>query len=293
MFVRRAVAYLLVLFCCLTVSAQVSAVAQSASDNQDELFRHPQDDDGGGEAPHSFFDRLSRTGNKPREVSTEGGFRPGTISVAELRHPPSRAELIAVQRAQPYVATREHAKAIKILEKALIADNTAMPYVRSLLGIEYLRSGDLLTAVIHLKEAVVLLPSLATNHSNLGYALCQLGNRQDGQKELRDALRIDRNNPKTHFVLGLLLLDRNTPEARDHLLLAKKQVITARLVLAVYYARLGEAEMAHEELGGYLQANPQIDSGAASYWVANTAGLSYPSSAFGFRKPTELMTLGH
>jgi Flp pilus assembly protein TadD len=290
MFLRRVC--LLILFHCLTLSAQwVSPGARSAPDNQDQLFRHPQNEDG-TEQPHSFFERLNRTRNEPDVVSnTEGTFRSGTLSVAELRHPPSRAEVIAVQRAQRYAETGEHAKAITILEKALIPDNTAMPYVRSLLGIEYLRSGDLNRAVTQLKEAVILLPSLAVNHSNLGYVLCQIGNRQAGDKELREALVMDGKSSKAHFVLGVVLLDGSTSEARDHLLLAKNEVTMARLVLAVYYARVGEGVVAQEALASYLQANPQIDSAGASLWVANIAGLLHPSSAFGFKSP-ELMTSG-
>ena len=45
---------------------------------------------------------------------------------------------------------------------------------------------------------------------------------------LREALKIDGATAKTHFVLGVILLDKLTSEARDHLLRAANEVRSSR-----------------------------------------------------------------
>jgi Flp pilus assembly protein TadD len=185
-----------------------------------------------------------------------------------------------IQQAQRYSAAGKHTKAIQVLKDAL-QDTASLGYARGLLGIEYLKIGDIHAAIPELKEAVARMPHLAANHSNLGYALCRIGDTTDGARELREAIRLDSNVPKAHFLLGVLLLDRDTEEARGHLLLARNDVSRARLALAVYYARHGESGAANEELLGYLQLD-SVDSTVAEQWIAHAAALPQPSSAFGF-----------
>jgi Flp pilus assembly protein TadD len=126
------------------------------------------------------------------------------------------------------------------------------------------------------------MPRLAANHSNLGYALCRAGNRTNAEQELRQAIQLDGKSLKAHFLLGVILLDQGTEEARDHLLLAQNDASQARLALAVYYNRLGQEAAAREALKAYLELHASVDSTDAARWVAHAAALSKPSSAFGF-----------
>jgi tetratricopeptide (TPR) repeat protein len=262
---RAAAASLWLFFCLLPASAQWDAPTagrdrRSHAERPGDLFPDAPDDVD-GERPHSVFERLERTTARASRIrpDSEPAGAPGTVSVSELRHPLSSAEASLIQQAQQYSAAGKHAKAIQVLKNAL-QDSASMGYARSLLGIEYLKIGDIYTAIPELKEAVARLPRLAANHSNLGYALCRIGDKTNGEQELRAAIKLDGNVPKAHFLLGILLLDRGTEEARNHLLLAQNDVSRARLALAVFYARRGESGAAQEELVRYLQLDNSVDS---------------------------------
>jgi hypothetical protein len=109
-----------------------------------------------------------------------------------------------------------------------------------------------------------------------------VGDRTGGEAELREALKMDGATAKTHFVLGVILLDKLTSEARDHLLRAANEVSRARLALAVYYARRGETASAKEEMTRYAQATSPVDFSEVESWVARAAALATPTYAFGF-----------
>jgi len=248
-------------------------------------------DDENGERPHTTFERMEKNMRMVSAPSkSEPSGAPGKVSVAELRNPPSRAEANLLQRAQRYAAAGDHAQAIAVLKEAL-QESSPTGYIRSFLGIEYLKIEDFHSAVTHLRAAVDLLPSLAANHANLGYALCLVGDRIDGESELRQALKIDGTTAKTHFVLGVILLDKLTSEAREHLLLAVNEVSRARLALAVYYSRHGETASAQEEMQRYIQAVGPVDASELAKWVARAGALATPSFAFGFPVESQL-TMG-
>jgi Tfp pilus assembly protein PilF len=185
-----------------------------------------------------------------------------------------------IQRAQQYAAARKHTKAIEVLKEALV-EGSALAYARSFLGVEYLKIGDLHAAIANLRVAVTLLPSLVANHSNLGYALCQTGDRKAGEQELREAIKADGTAPEPHFVLGLILLDRGATEAKSHLLVAQNTVGAARLALAVYYQRRGEMGAAQEELKEFIQLNHSLSVAGLTNWTSQVASLIRPTSAFG------------
>jgi len=92
---------------------------------------------------------------------------------------------------------------------------------------------------------------------------------------------MDGSAAKTHFVLGVILLDKLTSEAREHLLLANK-ISRAHLALAVYYTRRGETDSAQEEMQRYLQASGPVAAYDVPRWVSSAAALATPASAFGF-----------
>ncbi len=126
-----------------------------------------------------------------------------TVSADQLRHPVSRKGAKMLDRARSYSHAGEHAKAIDELRLAL-KEPSAAPYAHSILGAEYLRIGRYPAAVGELEEAVRLLPHEVANHSNLGYALYLVGQKDRGQEEVRLALSLDTHNPKTRFVLEIV-----------------------------------------------------------------------------------------
>jgi tetratricopeptide (TPR) repeat protein len=275
------IAVRLLLFVTITFCAFAQRLHNSASDitnSPGDLFGDPPDA-WTGERPHSSWDDLDRSlAPVPSEHEPAAG---GTVSVGELRQHLSRAGARLIQQGQRYADAGKHLKAIEVFQRAL-EETSAIAYARSLLGAEYLKIGEINSAITQLKQAVTLLPSVAANHSNLGYALCRIGDRQVGEMELREAINADRTSPKPHYLLGVLLLDRATQEARDQLLFAQNQVSGARLALAVYYAHRGETSLAEQQLQTLLQKSRLADSRTVRDWVAAVAALKHPASAFGF-----------
>ena len=238
-----------------------------------------------GERPHTAFERLewNRARTQPVPIDSNRKLAAGSVSVSELRHPLSKAGAALAQKAQELSNAGKHAEAIEVL-KQMLTDSSSAGYARSLLGVEYLKMGDITGAIPQLKMAVTLMPWLAANHSNLGFALCRTGDRQAGEAELIEALKLDSSNPKANFLLGVMLLDKNAPEARNHLQVAVNEVSRARLALAVFYARLGEKGPVQAEVDAYVQSRSVV-SADVEHFVAYAAALAAPALAFGFPSP--------
>jgi Flp pilus assembly protein TadD len=132
-----------------------------------------------------------------------------TISAEQLRHPLSRKGASLIRQARNFAAMGRHDKAIAELQPAL-QEPSAIPYAHSLLGSEYLRVNQVPAALVELEQAVALLPRNAADRSNLAYALFLSGDLERGEREVRQALDIDRNNPTTRRVLNQILDARQT-----------------------------------------------------------------------------------
>ena len=234
------------------------------------------------EPPRTAFERMEReTAAYAPPVKSNATFAPGVVSVTELRHPISRTGLSLMQQAQKYAEKGDHQEAIEVLKKAL-SDSSAAAYAHSLLGVEYLKTRDPQTAITHLKEAILLQPTKAVNYSNLGYALCLTGDRGAGERALREAISLDGTLLKAHFLLGLLLLDHLTTEARDQLLMVSEDITLAHLALAVFHARRGESTWARQELEAYLQLSHFTESAnQVDARLARLAQVTRPTSVFG------------
>jgi Flp pilus assembly protein TadD len=160
-------------------------------------------------APSSRSIPTGRDTLSDEEFFNQSGFEmrqpspPATVSAEQLRHPVSRKGAKMIQRARSYSRAGDHAKAIEELQLAL-KEPSAAPYAHSILGSEYLRIGQVRAAVGELEDAVRLLPHEVANHSNLGYALYLVGQKDRGQQEVRLALSLDTKNPQTRFVLGIV-----------------------------------------------------------------------------------------
>ena len=127
-----------------------------------------------------------------------------TVSVEQLQHPISRKGAKLLAQARNFAAMGRHDKAIQQLQLAL-QERSAIPYVHSMLGVEYLKTKQVSAAVAELEQAVALLPRNVPDHSNLGYALFLSGDLERAESETRQAIELDHNNPKTQYVLGQIV----------------------------------------------------------------------------------------
>jgi Flp pilus assembly protein TadD len=234
-----------------------------------------------GERPHSVFDRLERKLAQETWPRPESSSSPaGTVSVEQLRHPLTRKGGQLLERAQRYAKAGEHRKAIQEFLRAL-GEASAAPYAHSLLGIEYLKIGDLASATSALLEAVRVLPGIAANHTNLGYALCLTGQRKPAERELREAVRLDRTSPQARYLLGLIQLDQRSPEAAQNLGFAMQDMHKARLALAIAHVRAGDLVSARQDIRHYLGLERLQESDSTEQWVAQASILDHPSVLFG------------
>jgi Tfp pilus assembly protein PilF len=256
--------------------------------NSDIAHNNPTDplavsSDSDEDRPRTALERVQRTlANAPTFPSDRAAqAAPGTVSVAALRSGPPKTELSLMQRAQRFADSGDHVTAIQVLKRGL-AEGSSMPHVRGMLATEYLKVGKIRAAITQLEIAIELTPYLAANYSNLGYALCRIGDTESGERQVREAIRLDKTLWKSHFLLGLILLDRGTPEARDELRWAQNEASAARLALAVYYERHNEMDEAERQIQAFLRMSPSADPGGTEIWVATTAALEQPAAAFGF-----------
>jgi Flp pilus assembly protein TadD len=146
--------------------------------------------------------------NNPRGMEATPAPAPATtVSVEQLQHPISRKGAKMLVQARNFAAMGRHDKAIEQLQLAM-KERSAVPYVHSMLGIEYLRTNRVPDALTELEQAVEMLPHNVPDHSNLGYALFLSGDLDRAETEARQALDLDRNNAKTQFVLSAILRAR-------------------------------------------------------------------------------------
>jgi Flp pilus assembly protein TadD len=283
---------LLLLACSLCIIGQTTDASRNpnspfSNDPNDPLAGLPNDQV--GERPHTPIERFQQklANEAPTfPADSEPLGPPGTVSVRELRNEPPKTELSLLQRAARYAESGDHDTAIQVLKRGL-SQGGLMPNVRGMLGTEYLKTGQISAAITQLKLAAELAPSVAVNFANLGFALCRVGDLQGGERAVREAIKLDRNAPKSHFLLGLILMDRGAPEAREELMMAQSHVTAARLALAVYHKHRGEAEEAQRHIQAFLRSTPSADSHRTEVWVASVAALDRPTIAFGFASVRE------
>ncbi len=103
----------------------------------------------------------------------------------------------------------DHAGAVQQLQKTLVQYPNSAAYVYSLIGIEFLKTGEILKAVDALQHAVTLLPHDAANHANLGLALICNGRYDRAEPELKRALDLDSHNMVASRLLTALALKKN------------------------------------------------------------------------------------
>jgi tetratricopeptide (TPR) repeat protein len=152
--------------------------------------------------------------NNPRGVElTPAPPPPGTVSVEQLQHPLSRKGAKLIAQARNFSAMGRHDQAIEQLQLAL-KETSAVPYAYSMLGVEYLKTNRVASAITELEQALALLPRNVVDRSNLGYALFLSGDLERAETETRQALELDRNNAKTQRVLNQILTARKSQGSR-------------------------------------------------------------------------------
>lgn len=130
-----------------------------------------------------------------------------TISAELLRYPLSGKALHMLQKALQTSGAGDHSGAIEQLQKTLTKCPGSGAYVYSLLGVEYLKTGQIAEAVNALERAVMLLPHDSSNHANLGLALVCKGQYDRAEPELKRALDLDSHNTVASQLLDALTLN--------------------------------------------------------------------------------------
>lgn len=191
----------------------------------------------------------------------------GTISAQTLAKPPSKKALKYLNQAERYSHHGNSAKAIEVLRNAPM-DPAGAPYLHSRLGTEYLKAGQFTLAAPELEEAARLLPREPVHHSNLAYLYRALGQYDRAEKEARLALTLDDSSAKAHFLLGFILIERGSgiEEAVTNLKLARKEVRSARFLLAQVYLYTGHRDAAQREMEDYLSVATEAQRVAAEQW---------------------------
>ncbi|HKE24128.1 MAG TPA: tetratricopeptide repeat protein [Bryobacteraceae bacterium] len=153
----------------------------------------------------------------------------GPVSVAELRHPPSRKAIGAFVTSLQLAESGQFKAAAEELEKATRL-SPDWPDAHTNLAAQYIRLGRFEDAVGEAKRSILLSKPNAVDLGNIAYAEFQLDRRREAIEAARAGLQADPNSAKLHYICGsLLAMDPHTlPEAVSHLEFAAKTFAIAR-----------------------------------------------------------------
>jgi Flp pilus assembly protein TadD len=133
-----------------------------------------------------------------------------TVSVDWLRDVQSKETRRSLKRAESYSAAGEHRKAIEILSQLVVKSNVSEPYVRGILGFEYLQIGRVEEARTELAVSVRFLPNEAVGRSNFALALYVLGEYERAFQEITQALVLEPGNLTSQLILHKIV-SRQSP----------------------------------------------------------------------------------
>jgi tetratricopeptide (TPR) repeat protein len=192
----------------------------------------------------------------------------GTVSVHQLQHPLSAKSKRIFVQAQKASVAGDYLKEIEILRGAL-NEPSAEGYARVNIGAAYVKAGQAGLAVTELQEAARLMPDDAVVRTNLAYALLSTKRIAEAEVEARLAMRIDRNNSKTRWVMGTILLAKGsaTEEGLEDLRYASRELPKARIVLAQFYERSGQKDAAVRELHEFLTGASGEERARVEQWL--------------------------
>jgi tetratricopeptide (TPR) repeat protein len=158
--------------------------------------------------------------------------KPGTVSLAQLIHPPARKAVHALQEAARLSEAGKYAEAAAMLEQAIrISPAFAAAYTN--LAVQHLRLGRLEDSVTDSERALGVGGPDPLNFCNLAVAQFQLQRFAEAEASARAALRLDSGYPQGHLVLGSILMrdPATRDEATRHLQLVAGQFPSARAYL--------------------------------------------------------------
>jgi tetratricopeptide (TPR) repeat protein len=142
---------------------------------------------------------------------TQKPLAPGTVSVTQLRHPPTRKAFQALASAQRFSESGQTDKAVEELEKAIrISPEYADAYNN--LAVQHIHMGRFEEACNELTRAIEIAGPNAPRLANLAFAQHALHRFADAIASARAAIRLDSGSPQANLILGSLLA--NDPKTR-------------------------------------------------------------------------------
>ena len=172
----------------------------------------------------------------PLNVRIPGGVRaagaPGTISMKQLIHPPTRKAYQAVLSAQRFSEAGQTEKAAEELEKAIkISPEYADAYNN--LAVQHMRMGRYEAAVEELGKSLKITGPQPQVLANLAFAQRHLGRYRDALESANAALKLDKNSAPAHLIAGSILatFPNTWQEGVKHLEIAAETLESARPTL--------------------------------------------------------------
>ncbi len=187
--------------------------------------------DANGEAVHQEFVSANSQQQVTIRLPKKDVPQPpaGPVSVTQLRHPPARKAVQAAMRAERFARAGEFEPAAQQFQKAIdISPDYAEAY--SGLAASHLHTGNFRDAESEANRAIELSQPNPVDLCNLSQAQFRSGRIAEATATARRWLAIAPEDPKPHWVLGLLLArDRRTlAEAARHLERAAQDLPAAR-----------------------------------------------------------------
>ncbi|MBZ5580068.1 MAG: tetratricopeptide repeat protein [Acidobacteriia bacterium] len=171
-----------------------------------------------------------------------------SISVAQLRHYPSRRQWRELLKAQHFTESGRVQEAVATLQGAVRLDPEFIE-AHANLGAALARLGQYEQAAAALRRAIELDPASAPYQSNLAYVLLRQHQPEEAEQWARAAVNLDGSNAKSHYILGCVLSRRPQTRAAgiQQLRLAARALPAAHQTLAAIYDSLGNADLAEQE----------------------------------------------
>jgi len=113
------------------------------------------------------------------------------VTIHELRNPLEKRDRKQIQRAIAAGDQGDHHAAIDLLKRLLQNRPKTRAYVTSVRGAEYLELGEWDEAEADLREAVQLLPNLSTNHFNYALVLVRKGRLVAAEHHAMQSLQLN------------------------------------------------------------------------------------------------------
>lgn len=156
----------------------------------------------------------------------------GPVSVAQLRHPPSRKAMAAYTAAQKLVRKGQVAAAAEQLEKA-VRLSPEFAEAHSGLAAQYVQLDRYEEGIEECRRSIEFSQPNAMDLGNMAYAQFRLHRYSEAIQSSRAGLKIAPASARLNYLLGLLLtMDRSTlAESIPHLEVAAKSMESARTSL--------------------------------------------------------------